>query len=75
MVVPIADEEFGERPVAFVRARGGKPPEGLSEALEPVLPRFKIPVTFRDWPEPQGPEGMKVNRAAFRELARRSEEP
>ena len=74
VVVPIADEEFGERPVAFVRTRGGKPPEGLSEALEPVLPRFKIPVTFRDWPEPQGPEGMKVNRAAFRELARRLEE-
>ncbi|MDP9426153.1 MAG: o-succinylbenzoate--CoA ligase [Actinomycetota bacterium] len=70
VVVPVADEEFGERPVAFVRARGGRPPEGLSEALAPVLPRFKIPVAFRNWPEPQGPEGMKVNRAIFRDLAR-----
>ena len=75
VVVPISDEEFGERPVAFVRARDYRPPEDLKEALEAVLPRFKIPVAFRDWPEPQVPEGIKVNRAAFRELARRSEEP
>ena len=70
VVVPVADEEFGERPVAFVRAPGGRLPEGLARALEPVLPRFKIPVSFREWPEERGPEGMKVDRAAFRELAR-----
>ena len=73
VVVPVADEEFGERPVAFVRAPGGRPPQGLAEALGPVLPRFKIPVAFREWPEEQGPEGMKVNRAAFGELARNFE--
>ncbi len=70
VVVPVADEEFGERPVAFVRSPGGQPPEDLAKALEPVLPRFKIPVAFREWPEQKGPEGMKVDRAAFLELAR-----
>ena len=75
VVVPVADEEFGERPVAFVRARGGRPPQNLAKALEPVLPRFKIPVAFHDWPEQSGPEAMKVDRASFRKLARRYEEP
>ena len=70
VVVPVPDEEFGERPVAFVRAPGGQPAQELAKALEPVLPRFKIPVAFHQWPEPNGPEGMKVNRAAFRRLAR-----
>lgn len=68
-VVPVPDEEFGERPVAFVRAPGGIP-TGLAESLESVLPRFKIPTAFYGWPESSGPEGMKPDRAALRELAR-----
>lgn len=69
VVVPVPDEEFGERPVAFVRAPGGLP-AGLEKGLEPMLPRFKIPITFHEWPESSGPEGMKPDRRAFRELAR-----
>ncbi|QIN79932.1 o-succinylbenzoate--CoA ligase [Rubrobacter marinus] len=75
VVVPVPDEEFGERPVAFVRAGDGRPLESLAQALEPVLPRFKIPVAFHPWPERPGPEGMKVDRAGFRALARRQGEP
>ena len=75
VVVPIPDTEFGERPVAFVRSRGARPARGLAETLEPILPRFKIPIAFHEWPEPNGPEGMKVNRAAFRKLAREREDP
>lgn len=74
VVVPVPDEEFGERPVAFVRAPGGLP-DDLAKALEPKLPRFKIPVAFYEWPEPSGPEGMKPDRAAFRELARMRQNP
>ncbi|HET7478968.1 MAG TPA: o-succinylbenzoate--CoA ligase [Rubrobacteraceae bacterium] len=70
VVVPVPDEEFGERPVAFVRAPTGLP-EDLAKALEPVLPRFKIPAVFHEWPEFSGPEGMKPDRAAFRKLAQR----
>jgi O-succinylbenzoic acid--CoA ligase len=70
VVVPISDTEFGSRPVAFVRTTGGAvEPEDLARALEPTLPRFKIPVAFHGWPEVTG--GMKLDRASFRESARR----
>ncbi len=72
VVVPIPDAEFGARPVAFVRSgKGGTPPRDLANALEPVLPRFKIPIAFHGWPEGGAPAGMKVDRAFFRERARR----
>jgi len=70
VVVPVEDEEFGARPVAFVKRVGGAPdPEALSRALGASLARFKIPVTFHAWPEDHG--GMKVDRTAFGERARR----
>ncbi len=68
VVVPVPDEEFGARPVAFVRTDGGV--RNLSKELEPVLPRFKIPISFHPWPE-EARGGMKADRAALGELARR----
>ena len=70
VVVPVPDGEFGARPAAFVRSTGGAPgPEALSRSLGLSLPRFKIPVAFYPWPEDAG--GMKPDRTAFGELARR----
>jgi o-succinylbenzoate---CoA ligase len=70
VVVPVPDEEFGARPFAFVRTNGLAPePEYLAKSLEPVLPRFKIPISFHPWPD--GAAGMKPDRAALAELARR----
>jgi len=69
VVVPVPDEEFGARPVAFVRTDGGEPGD-LAHKLEPVLPRFKIPISFHPWPE-ETRRGMKADRAAMGELARR----
>ena len=69
VVVPVPDEEFGARPVAFVRAAGRKPEE-LAQELEPLLPRFKIPISFYPWPE-EAPRDMKADRAALGERARR----
>jgi o-succinylbenzoate---CoA ligase len=70
VVVPIPDPEFGARPVAFVRmADGVVESETLARALEKVLPRFKIPVEFHDWPEEAGFGEMKVDRAFFHERA------
>ncbi|MGH3145297.1 MAG: o-succinylbenzoate--CoA ligase [Rubrobacter sp.] len=70
VVVPVEDEEFGQRPVAFVRVAGGTPePEALSRALGASLARFKIPVSFHAWPDDA--RGMKVDRTAFGERARR----
>ena len=68
VVVPVPDAEFGARPVAFVRTVRVEP-ESLARALEPVLPRFKIPAAFHRWPEEAG--GMKVDRASLRECALR----
>ena len=72
VVVPVSDEEFGRRPVAFVRTDGRDvEPEDLARELELRLPRYKIPLSFYDWPEdvPQG--RVKVDRAFFREHALR----
>ncbi|MBA2343880.1 MAG: o-succinylbenzoate--CoA ligase [Rubrobacter sp.] len=73
VVVPVPDAEFGERPVAFVQMKkgGGPPPQDISAELSQVLPRFKIPVSFHAWPEDAGQAGMKVDRAFFRERAKR----
>jgi O-succinylbenzoic acid--CoA ligase len=68
VVVPVPDEEFGARPVAFVRTDGGV--RDLSRELESVLPRFKIPISFHPWPE-EARRGMKVDRAALGERALR----
>jgi O-succinylbenzoic acid--CoA ligase len=70
VVVPVPDPEFGFRPAAFVRTTGRLvEPKDLEQALEPVLARFKIPVAFYEWPEGIG--GMKADRIALAERARR----
>jgi o-succinylbenzoate---CoA ligase len=69
VVVPVPDEEFGARPVAFVRLNHGDPRD-LARELEPVLPRFKIPISFHPWPE-RARRSMKVDRTSLSELARR----
>ncbi len=66
VVVPVPDAEFGSRPVAFVRLSGGA--GDLARALEPVLPRFKIPKDFHEW---EGAGGMKPDRLALKERANR----
>lgn len=60
-VVPVDDEEFGQRPVAFVDG------EVEVAALEYVLPRFKIPRAFLPWPEDVG---LKPDRRQLKKLAR-----
>jgi len=69
VVVPLPDEEFGARPVAFVRMNNGALGD-LAHKLESVLPRFKIPISFHPWPE-EARRGMKVDRANLGQLARR----
>ncbi|MCP4639834.1 MAG: o-succinylbenzoate--CoA ligase [bacterium] len=70
VVVPVDDDEFGARPVAFVRTEDSVQPDAaqLTASLEAALPRFEIPVAFHPWPE-RVAEGMKVNRGEFVRLA------
>jgi O-succinylbenzoic acid--CoA ligase len=67
LVVPVSDEEFGQRPVAFVDMGGAIAPEKLREQLARSLPGFKIPQTFLPWPEECKGRGLKPSRAAFAE--------
>ena len=69
VVVPVPDEEFGARPVAFVKINDAEPRD-LARELEPVLPRFTIPISFHPLPE-EARRGMKADRAALGERARR----
>ena len=45
------DPEFGCRPIAFIKLKSGHKWEAgqIQEALEPYLPKFKIPKKFYDW--------------------------
>ena len=69
VVVPIPDEEFGQRCVAFVQPRG-RCPDGpaLAEWLGQTLPRYKVPDAFYQWPAAEA-NAFKVDRARFRRLA------
>ncbi len=69
VVVPIPDEEFGQRCVAFVQPRGSCPDgPSLAEWLGQTLPRYKVPDAFYQWPETDA-HNFKIDRARFRRLA------
>ena len=69
VVVPVPDEEFGERCVAFVRPRGPHPgATALAAWLRRSLPGYKVPDRFLAWPDTDR-ESFKIDRARFRRLA------
>ena len=69
VVVAVPHAEYGERPVAFVRALPGTAPSeaDVRAHLEASLPRFKVP--DRVLPMPADRAGLKPDRARLRELA------
>ena len=70
VVVPIENNEFGFRPVAFIRTEGNKRvyKSDLVTRLEQYLPRFKIPTRFYKWPETAQHSDVNPSRRYFREL-------
>jgi O-succinylbenzoic acid--CoA ligase len=66
IVVPVPDEEFGARPVAFIKGSRSH----LAD-LERALPRFKIPREYLPWPS-DAESGAKPDREKLAELARRA---
>jgi O-succinylbenzoic acid--CoA ligase len=68
-VVPIADKEFGYRPVAFLKTTQPMDSSKIQSELEKALPRFKIPIVFHAWPNVDN-TGIKTGRSYFIELAR-----
>ncbi len=70
-VVGVPDEEYGQRPVAFVEtADGDIDISRLRDAVESALPRFMTPDAFYPWPSDLGASSLKPDRRA---LARRAE--
>lgn len=69
VVVPVANAEFGARPVAFVRTADGTPPPAreLAAFLRKTLPGFMVPDRFHPWPA--AGEGMKPPRKELARLA------
>ena len=75
IVVGIKDQEFGERPVAFVKCSNGLSfgqfSDQIRTALEKNLPRYKIPVRFLNWPKHVVNGSLKPDRQKFIRLARK----
>ncbi|NTW49146.1 MAG: o-succinylbenzoate--CoA ligase [Chlorobiales bacterium] len=71
VVVPYPHPEFGERPAVFLQLREGKTldEEALRRFLTKQIARYKIPDYFFELPEEAVGSGMKVNRAACKQLA------
>ena len=70
VVVPVPDEEYGRRPVAFVRSETGRVPDDWRASLVTVLPRFKLPDAVRRLPDAAVQDRMKVDRELLRRRAR-----
>lgn len=71
LVVGQDDQEFGQRPTAFVKFSAEKklPDVEIISMLEKQLPRYKIPRAYFDWPENRDIESLKPNRQEFQKLA------
>jgi O-succinylbenzoic acid--CoA ligase len=77
IVVPVADREFGQRPVAIIKKtkdKRQKTKEKLPEIelyLRKVLPGFKVPDYFLPWPEEtKAGKGLKISREELRKWAK-----
>lgn len=67
VVVPVADDEYGARPVAFVDASGEIDHEQLGIELRRTLPGLFVPIAYYELPEPN--VGLKISRQQLRQRA------
>ncbi len=68
VVVPVPDQRFGLRPVAFIRPYR----EGLGDQLRVALPGFRVPTRFLPLPVPND-GALKPRRAELARLALRTD--
>lgn len=73
VVVPVPDDEFGARPVAFVEPAPGTAfaPACYRSGLQGRLARFKHPDRYLLWPDDM-PRRMKVDRTALKKRAQQA---
>lgn len=71
-MLPTADREFQQRPIAFIKRRKGTSltQKTLQKSLAKHLPRFKIPEHFYIWPyRTEQNENLKLRRQSLLKLA------
>jgi len=76
IVVPIPNDEFGFRPIAFIQSVSAKAAGRLSKEkirayLKNHLPKYKCPDQFYPWPENAEADTIKIKRRYFQELVKR----
>ena len=64
-VVPLADREFGQRPVAVVACASGFTIDALAEWVSGKLARFQQPVHWLALPEHLNAGGIKISRRSL----------
>jgi len=71
VVVPLEDEEFGARPVAFLQKQKDEDSsEKILEQLTNLLPRFKLPIYFFPMSDDSKESPLKKNRKYYARLAK-----
>ena len=71
VVVPVDNDIYEQRPVAFIWSDGALPTtETVRACLESSLPSFKIPDAVYRWPRNIARRGGKIDRSAFARSAR-----
>jgi len=75
VIVPVTDPEYGYRPAAFIKRGKTIRIDAVVRQLEDLLPKYKIPVAFFDWPTEAAGVEMKINRLVLEELAARLYRP
>ena len=71
VVIPIAHEEFGHRPIAFVKVTRATSQDEILSFLKDRLPGFKLPDQFYHWPE-EAESSLKVNRRTLTDSIKHS---
>ena len=70
LVVPVKNDEFGYRPVAFIEKVDNLPEsEFFNRFLQENIPRFKIPDYFFPFPDEDQFSGIKPNRLTLSKIA------
>jgi O-succinylbenzoic acid--CoA ligase len=72
VVVPVSDDTFGQRPVAFVKLKNDNIDlKKIENFLSEKLPRFMLPIKYYDFPSDHEKSGLKISRSFFVKLAQK----
>lgn len=70
IVIPVDDQEYGQRPIAVIQAEALLSDQAYQQALQQKLEKFKWPIAYYLMPDLLLQSGIKISRAAVREWLR-----